>query len=283
MDRLYRLISGVLAFIVISFLLTSCQAFPMETSRATQTPTQSTEPTQPPTDTPTLAPTVTNTPTDTPPPTDTPLPPTPTPNASATAEVLATQTAETVLSEIQKELERVGVPAGEGHLGWLMTEPVSIKANQHNMTSYSEIEPRLKAADFVIHTNITWESTGGFILCGIMMRAEPNFEKGEHYRFQTIRLSGLPSWDIERWNYNQWQATASNIIVDSRDLDQSNGATNRFTIVARGPVFTVFINDDKPKNVVESKLKEGYFAFMTWQDTGITTCTFSDAWIWVLK
>lgn len=275
----YRL----LAFSLMFTLLASCQALPMDTSRTKQTPTQTAEPTRLPTDTPTITPTDTLTPTDTPFPTDTPVPPTPTPDVSATGQVSATQTAETVLGEIQKELERVGVPAGEGTLGWLMTEPVSIRVNQHNTTSYSKIEPPLKAADFVMHTNITWESTGGFILCGIMMRAEPNFDKGEHYRFQTIRLSGLPSWDIERWNYNQWQATASNIIVDSRDLDQNNGATNRFTIVARGSVFTVYVNDDKPKNVVESKLKEGYFAFMTWQDTGETTCTFSDAWIWVLK
>lgn len=94
------LISDVLAFILVAGLLTSCRAFPMEKSRATQTLTQSTEPIQSPIDTPTLAPTVTNTPTDTPPPTETPLPPTPTPDASATAEVLATQTAESVLSEI---------------------------------------------------------------------------------------------------------------------------------------------------------------------------------------
>jgi hypothetical protein len=216
-------------------------------------------------------------PTDTPAPTDTP-----TPDLTATAALVASQTAEALLADITKELERVGVSAGEGSLGWIMTEPVTIKVDSYNTTLYSEFEPAFSAADYVLHADVTWESTGGWALCGVMMRSEADFEKGEQYRFQMIRLSGMPSWDIERWNYGEWVATASNQIIDSKSMDQENGATNTVTIVAKEGVFSVHINDDKSKNVLDSKVKEGNFAFMNWQDTGETTCTFTNAWVWVL-
>lgn len=272
-------ICKILAVFVVFLLLVGCQPGAVETVVPIEVPTDTPEPTKPPTDTPLPPPTETPTPlpTDTPAPTDTP-----TPDLTATAALVATKTAEVLLADITKELERVGIPAGEGSLGWIMTEPVTIKVDSYDTTLYSEFEPAFSAADYVIHADVTWESTGGWALCGIMMRSEADFEEGEQYRFQMIRLSGMPSWDIERWNYGQWEATASNQIIDSKSMDQENGATNQVTIVAKEGVFSVFINDDKSKNVLDSKLKEGKFAFMNWQDTGETTCTFTNAWVWVL-
>lgn len=269
----------ILAVCMFFLLLAGCQAAAVETPAPTVAATETSKPTEPPTDTPLPPPTDTPTPlpTDTPAPTDTP-----TPDLAATAALIATQTAEALLADITKELERVGVVAGEGSLGWIMSEPVTIKVDTYDTTLFSEFEPAFNAANYVIHTDITWESTGGLAVCGIMMRSEADLENGEQYVFQTIRLSGAPRWDIERWNYGDWVATASGQVMSSKTLDQTNGATNTVTIVAKEGVFTVFVNDDKSKNVLDSKLKEGNFAFMSWQDTGETTCTFNNAWVWVL-
>jgi len=272
-------ICTILVVCMLFLLLVGCKPTTVATPAPTQPATEAPKPTEPPTDTPLPPPTDTPTPmpTDTPAPTDTP-----TPDLTATAALVASQTAEALLADITKELERVGVSAGEGSLGWIMTEPVTIKVDSYNTTLYSEFEPAFSAADYVLHADVTWESTGGWALCGVMMRSEADFDKGEQYRFQMIRLSGMPSWDIERWNYGEWVATASNQIIDSKSMDQENGATNTVTIVAKEGVFSVHINDDKSKNVLDSKVKEGNFAFMNWQDTGETTCTFTNAWVWVL-
>jgi len=272
-------ICTILVVCMLFLLLVGCKPTTVATPAPTQPATEAPKPTEPPTDTPLPPPTDTPTPmpTDTPAPTDTP-----TPDLTATAALVASQTAEALLADITKELERVGVSAGEGSLGWIMTEPVTIKVDSYNTTLYSEFEPSFSAADYVLHADVTWESTGGWALCGVMMRSEADFDKGEQYRFQMIRLSGMPSWDIERWNYGEWVATASNQIIDSKSMDQENGATNTVTIVAKEGVFSVHINDDKSKNVLDSKVKEGNFAFMNWQDTGETTCTFTNAWVWVL-
>ena len=279
-NRYARGIYRVLAAGTILLLVAGCRPAAVVTPIVTvEAATETPEPTEAPTDTATAVPSETPTlvPTDTPAPTDTP-----TPDRTATAALVATQTAEVIMADIAEELERVGIPAGEGSLGWMMSEPISITVDSYNTLLHSAFDPEINAANYVIHTDITWESTGGLMLCGVIMRAQRDLDKGEQYRFQTIRLSGMPSWDIERFNYGEWQATASNLIVESKSLDQANGSTNRLTIVARDGVFSVFVNDDKSKNVLDCKLKEGIFAFMTWQDTGKTTCTFENAWVWVL-
>ena len=270
----------VVGMILLVTLMVGCQTGgqPVETQVQTATSIPKEEPTAAPTDT------------SLPPPTDTPAPTatatataTSTPDLEATAGAEATQAYATVMEKIKPELERVGVSPDEGSLGWLMTEPETITVNTYNTLVYSELDPDLTAADFVIHTDITWDSTGGWAICGIILRADSDLDKGAKYRFQTIRLTGWPSWDVERYEYGEWQATASNLVVNSRSIDQTNGATNQYTVVFRGTKFTIFVNDEKPKTVIDSKLKEGKFAFMNWQDTGETTCTFSDAWVWIIK
>jgi hypothetical protein len=195
---------------------------------------------------------------------------------------MLTLTSEAVLETVKSELERIGVSTDEGHLAWYKTEPESITVNTYDTLEYSVLDPDLKASDFVLHSEITWDSTGGWAICGIIMRSVQDIDQGAHYRFQTIRLSGWPSWDVERHEFGEWQATASGMIINSPSIDQENGATNRFTVIARDDMFTVFVNDDKPKRVFETALKEGIFAFMTWQDTGETTCTFTNNWVWAL-
>jgi len=269
-----------IAIAVLSLVLGACalQAAPAE-------PTVTSPP-------PTAAPSETPAPSDTPVPTDTPIPtdtPTSEPTATATEDLAATQAAEqtqsyeAALALVKPELERIGIPAEEGSLAWTQVEPVSLEVADYNTLNYAALEPNLVASDFVLHTEFTWDSTGGYAICGMIMRSEKDFERGEQYRFQTIRLSGWPSWDVERYEFGGWQATASNLIVNSRSINQENGATNRYTIIARGSTFTVYVNDDKPKNVVDSALKEGRFAFMTWQESGETTCTFENTWVWSLE
>jgi len=250
----------------------------VETPVQTEAPIPTLEPTESPTDTPLPSPT------DTPAPTATATATaTSTPDLKATAAAEATQAFAAAMEKIKPELERVGVSPDQGSLGWVMSEPETIKVNTYDTMLYSLLDPDLTAADFVIHSDITWDSTGGWAICGIILRADSDLDKGAQYIFQTIRMTGWPSWDVERNEYGEWQATASGLIVNSRTIDQANGATNRYTVVFQGEKFTIFANDDKPKTVIDSKLKAGTFAFMTWQDTGETSCTFSNAWVWVIE
>jgi len=274
--------------IAIFCLMLLLAVFACQVSTVQQAPTPSPLPaaTDKPIPTNTPIPTDTPTPTDTPIPTDTPtLEPsaTPTEDLAATQSAMQTQASEAALAQVLPELERIGISAEEGHLAWAQVEPVSIMVDTFDTLDYAVLDPDLTASDFVIHSEITWDSTGGYAVCGIIMRADEDIELGAQYRFQTIRLSGWPSWDVERWKFDRWVVTASNIIVNSRSINQENGAKNRYTIIAKGSTFSVYVNDDKPKNVVDSALKEGIFAFMAWQESGETTCVFENSWVYALN
>lgn len=251
-----------------------------EVAEATQPPPVAASPV--PTDTPapsdTPMPTATTAPTDTPEPTDTP-----TPDLTATAAVEATQAAEEMMAKINPALELAGVSPEGGYLGWQQTEPVSIE-----LDTYGEIVPMgfqedFVAGDFVLGTTIIWESSSGFAGCGIMFRAEPDFEEGENYQFATIRLSGSPAWDIEYWNYGQWQSTLTNTIVTSQAIKEEQGSSNEYVLVAQGDQFTVYANGDRLGSSYHRKLTEGEFAFLAWHESGETTCTFENTWVWMVK
>jgi hypothetical protein len=116
-----------------------------------------------------------------------------------------------------------------------------------------------------------------------MFRAEPDFKEGENYQFATIRLSGSPAWDIEYWNYGQWQSTLTNSIVTSQAIKEEQGSSNEYVLVAQGDQFTVYANGDRLGASYHSKLTEGQFAFLGWHESGDTTCTFENTWVWMVK
>ena len=146
---------------------------PTPNSTATSIPATNTA-----TKTSTSVPTDTATPTETRAPTKTP---TATLNRTATAEVRATQAAEDMLVEIQKVLKQIGVPTENGNLAWFQEEPIEVSIDQYRNGSL--VDPELNYADFVLKTDVTWDSTGGLAGCGIIFRSEPNFEMGEQYVF----------------------------------------------------------------------------------------------------
>ena len=148
---------------------------PTPSSTATSIPATNTATS---TSTSTPVPTETTTPTETRAPTKTA---TATPNRTATAEVRATRAAEDMLVEIQKVLEQIGVPTENGNLAWFQEEPIEVSIDQYRNGSL--VDPELTFGDFVLKTDVTWDSTGGLAGCGIVFRSEPNFEMGEQYGF----------------------------------------------------------------------------------------------------
>jgi len=252
----------------------------------TQTPLPSDTPV--PTDTATPLPTDTPVPTDTPTPipTDTPVPtdtPTITPARTATRAAQLTATAEVVIADIREQLEAVGAPTDVGYLGWLQDEPVSIDLSGAGDAIYDPFAQDLEASDFVISSDVTWEATN-IVVCGMMFRSEPNFEKGSQYQLLFLRFSGLPAWAIEYYRYGEFQKSVTTVkFSDYLDLD--NGATNHLVMWAEGGKFTIYINDTRVGDFYDysESAYEGYFAFFATQDAGQSNCTFENTWVWMLK
>ena len=241
---------------------------------------------------PTAAPTEPPAPTNTPEPTATPLPtatPTLAPTATATPDLAATQTAqaaqaaEQAKADFQKELDKIGQTLPPGSLGWLQTESQSIEMDGGKQWIYDPFAKDLVANDFILTTDITWESTGGLAVCGFYFRSEPNFEEGEQYLFEMLRLSGLPGWDISLWEYGQLKKAITKMRTAGA-IDQGQGATNHVIFIAEDGQFTLYINDERIGQFVDytESRSDGYFAFDAWQEFGKTTCTFDNTRVWLI-
>lgn len=236
--------------------------------------------------TPTPAPTETPTPTPLPTATATPLPtvtPTPTATVDRQATVSARVTATRVAreAEVVVELEKVGLTADSGILIYDSKSPISMTLTSYN--SYwpeSVVTTALK--DFVVHTEIQWDSTSGLAGCGIMFRAEEDLERGAQYFFDLMRLSGAPNWEIYYRKFNTWQNDIVSYRFDNAILDEPN-SVNEVILLVQGDLIQGYINGKKLREGRYAKLSEGGIAFLAWQESGETTCTFRNTWVWELN
>lgn len=271
--------------LILALFLASCgngesaaSPTPVPVTDAPQ-PSATTAPTSTPEPTSTETPLPTDTPTEVP--TDTP---TPTPDVEATELALANQQAEALIAEkIAPELEKLSLSVDDGYLAWSSSAPENVRVFDYNTRIYSEIGDGLSLGDFVFFTDTTWESTEGLVTCGIIFRAEEPVTEGDFYIFQALRLSGFPGWDIELWDGNRFVKNVTDHVQSNRTIDQGNGATNSYMLVVQGDKITTYANGTRLRSQYDKHRTDGQFAFAVWQNSGESTCTFSNGWIWALK
>lgn len=252
-------------YLLVLILLTGCGGIPGLSATATSVPTQTLEPT------PTPQPTETATPS-----------PTATPDTTATAGAKATETANSILEELDKVLASTDIPYMDGHLAWQQTESLSINLSGPD-DQILAINEEITAGDFIFKSDVTWNASG-IIICGAVFRSEPDLEQGKQYRFLFLRLSGLPAWEIDVFEFGQYKNSPTDTQF-SGALDQSNGATNEFVLIARDDQFNLYLNEHHEGRYFDySKQRtQGSFAFLGFQDSGTGTCQFENSWIWALE
>jgi hypothetical protein len=153
------------------------------------------------------------------------------------------------------------------------------------------LEPGLTAANFVFSTDLEWDSevfnsSYNYPACGVIFRAK-EIDHGEqaHFNVVLVNPTAIPSWEIELWNSGQYQSTISDLRLSSAILGAGN--TNHFLIVADGSLVTFFANGTRLDSVaLNASLSEGEFAVLAraalFADPGITSCIFTNTWIWEL-
>jgi hypothetical protein len=282
----YRMIIGAVITLIVLLACSLASQQPTPTLIPTEIPPT---PTQAPTDT--LVPTATLAPTDTPLPTDTPVPPTntprptktATPNRTATAAVYATQESARLIATINPILAKYDFSTDQGQLGWLQEEPLPLYTYEYGTTVYYILDREKAFSNYVLKVDVGWESTSGLAGCGVIFHAEDNWDVGQQYRFFTTRLSGLPAWDVEFWQYGDYQSNATGRVKTNAAIKQGAGDVNTYVIIAQDKMVSLYVNNSRLGNVSISKRQSGLIAFFTWQESGETTCTFSNGWIWELK
>ena len=230
-----------------------------------------------PTATPTFEPTFTPLPTKTPKPS-----PTATPNTAATAVARATQTANGVLGELDSLLDDTDIPYKEGYLAWQYDKPIMVSLTGPDQ-KLQGIDDKLMGSNFILKSDVTWSATG-IIVCGATFRSEPDLALGKQYQFLFLRLSGLPAWSIDVLEFGQFKNSITKTQFSSA-LNQENGATNQFVLIAQEEQFTLYINHVRQGRFFDysKQRNEGSSAFFAFQDSGKGSCEFENSWIWSLE
>jgi hypothetical protein len=192
-----------------------------------------------------------------------------------------TQQAESGMDEINAVLQDVGLSTNSGSLAWTQSSPVVLTLPAGPATRYESISGSESYGNFVIHYNVTWD-TSGYAGCSLLFRAEEDLDDGQYYEFNTLRFSGAPGWDVELYDNGSFQSSATGNIKFSKKMDLDNGATNNYVLIAEDSLLTVYINGNRASSVTVFARSEGRFAYEAWQQDGSTTCTFEDGWIWEL-
>jgi hypothetical protein len=191
------------------------------------------------------------------------------------------------------DLEMAGYTTDRGELVWMQSEELALfnDAVYPDNVLNQALEPGLTAANFVFSTDLEWDSevfngSYNYPACGVIFRAE-DIDQGEQAHFNAILVNptAYPAWEIELWNSRQSQSSISGLRLG--DAIQGTGKTNHFLIVADGSMVTVFANGIRLDSVtLPASLSEGEFAILAragvFTDPGITSCIFTNTWIWEL-
>lgn len=241
-------------------------------------------PTSTPVATGTSLPTEPPLPSATPVPTDTPTPTaTPTPDTAATQAAQATAAMQKQIERIAPDLEDLGFNLDSGSLVWSSDQPIELSTSAYLEMKRKRIT-QADIADFVLVTDVKWNTTSGLAGCSVIFRAGEDLDYDPNYVFPILRLQNAPAWDIEYFNYGKWQQTlTSGGAQFSPAIKDMNDDVNRLTLVVQGDQIKPYINRDPLMQVTANKLAKGQIGFEAFQESGKTTCTFSNGWIWALN
>jgi len=177
--------------------------------------------------------------------------------AQATAESqsgVATQAAQEALSDEARaatqtafapfaaELPKYGVDPSQGRPGWIHP-PVTLEIDGYLQYDYLNQFVATVARDFVISSDITWNTQYGTSGCGFVLRSNGNKLALDQYMAVVTRGSS---------GHVLFSTMSDGDIVSGRDMyaygkdpnfNWGNNVTNRLTVVGRGLNFSIYSND----------------------------------------
>jgi hypothetical protein len=151
---------------------------------------------------------------------------------------LATATA---MAPVVAELPLYGVDPADGYVAWIH-QPVTLDLSGFGQTGFANDYPQITAADFVLASDIRWNTKNSISGCGFMFRSNGDQKNPSQYMLLITRTSmGRIGWlalmDGQVSNFREYYP---------KDKDKSfawlNDSTNRLVVVARGDKMDLYSN-----------------------------------------
>jgi len=156
---------------------------------------------------------------------------------------------EQAAAPIFAELSAYGVDPSQGRVAWIHP-PETIEISGYLQYDYKNRFAGTVATDFVVSTDITWDTSGGLAGCGFALRADGNVDALNSYlaiasRGGNGRVEFASIVDGELKNFKDLYAYG----LDP-NFQWQNNTTNKLAIVGRGGTFEVYTNGVKIGEIV---------------------------------
>jgi hypothetical protein len=148
----------------------------------------------------------------------------------------------TVSAPIVAELQVYGVDPSDGRVGWIH-DPLTLFVEGYQQMDFGNDYMQVTARDFVLASDVTWDTQYGTNSCGFMFRSDGNQNKPNQYmviasRFALGRVVFTAVMDGELNNMHDFYPKD-----EDRSFSWENGSTNRIAIIARGPRIEIYTNN----------------------------------------
>jgi hypothetical protein len=151
------------------------------------------------------------------------------------------QATEAAILPVLNELPLYGIDSLDGRVAWLH-RPVTIDVNGYMQYGYANDYPAVIAGDFVLVSDITWNTQFASSGCGFMFRSNGDKEKPSQFMAMLTRMAN--GTIVFSAVIDGGIANTHNYYIRSQDktFQWLNDSTNRFAVVVKGTKVKFFTN-----------------------------------------
>jgi hypothetical protein len=167
-------------------------------------------------------------------------------------------------------------------LAWIHP-PVTLDIDGYQASDYANQNAATVAADFVMASDITWNTSTGVSGCGFALRSDGNEEALNQFMVIASRAGNGTIFFFEQASGSDLRQ--ENIATGGIDdnFGWQNDTTNRLAVVGSGPTINVYTNGVLIGSFDASAYEKGFVAMVALSESGRTVCEFDNTWLWVLK
>jgi hypothetical protein len=188
----------------------------------------------------------------------------------------------TAQAPILAELPIYGVDTSVGKVAWIHPD-VELQADDTNSFAYINNFATMIAKDFVIAGDITWNTQFGTSGCGFAFRSNGDKESLDQYLSIISRGGNGTALYIKMEDSTEQNFDAPEADEIDPNFQADNDTTNRLAVVAIGSHFKVYTNGVLIKEYDDTSFTRGFVAMVALSESGVTTCKFSNTWLWLIS
>jgi hypothetical protein len=200
--------------------------------------------------------------------------------AAAAGDAEAAAATAAAAAPIIAELPTYGVNPSQGVLAWIHP-PVTIDIEGYLQYDYINHFIGTLTSDFVVSSDITWNTGTGLAGCGFVLRSDGNEDAINQYMVIASRGGNGTVFFVKQTNGEFFHEDPFSTNPDPQ-FEWQNDFTNRLTVVARGNTFTIFTNGTQIGQVTDDTFTRGFVAMVALSESFKTHCEFNNTWLWNL-